>query len=35
MFSFIRALLGGCPGGRHYFVNDGGRWRCTICGATQ
>ncbi len=30
-----RVLSGGCPGGRHYFVRDGGRWVCTMCGATR
>jgi hypothetical protein len=35
MFSFIRALLGSCPGGRHYYVNVGGTWTCTMCGDTR
>ena len=33
--SFIRSLFGGCPGGQHYYVKQGGSWVCTMCGATQ
>ena len=29
MFSFVKTLLGGFSGGRHYFVKQGGRWVCT------
>lgn len=27
-----RALFGSC---RHYFVNQGGTWVCTMCGETR
>lgn len=33
--SFVKILFGGCPGGRHYYVNQGGTWTCSMCGATQ
>jgi hypothetical protein len=26
---------GGCEGGQHYFVKQGGQWVCTMCGATR
>jgi hypothetical protein len=38
MFSLIRALFGGCSGsstGGHYYVNEGGTWKCSLCGASR
>jgi hypothetical protein len=33
--SFVKILFGSCPGGRHYYVNQGGTWTCSMCGATR
>lgn len=34
MFSFVKILFGGCPGGRHYYVRQGNAWVCSMCGAS-
>lgn len=32
MFSSITILFAAC---RHYFVKEGGRWTCTMCGESR
>ena len=32
MFSSLKILFGSC---RHYFVHEGGRWVCTMCGESR
>ena len=32
MFSSLKILFASC---RHYFVREGGQWRCTMCGETR
>lgn len=31
----VIVVRSGCPGGRHYYVNQGGSWVCTMCGDTR
>ena len=32
MFSFVKAAARSC---RHYYVKQGGRWVCTMCGDSR